>query len=115
MVSAAAFAVAVEASPPVEAHREISVGIGIGFPGFLAAPSYTLPHWCMPPFTIRLRMSPVDNRPSVHCRHYCGHLSTLLLLLLAPGRDCPRPAPLRSGFSRSVFNTLMLLGIPGPS
>ena len=40
------------------------------------------------------------------------HLSKLLLLLLTPGAVTQSSALLRSGFSRSVLNTLTLPGIP---
>src|SRR6516162_1422000 len=85
MVSATAFAVAAEASPPVEAHR----GIGDRLSRLFAAPSNTAPRWSKPPFATRLRMSPMDNRPNVHWHHHCAPLIKTAALAIDAGRGDP--------------------------
>jgi hypothetical protein len=114
MVSVAAFAVTVEASPPVEAHTEISVGIGIGFPGFFAAPSYTVPVGLCPiydsaPYVAygqppQCTLSPLLCATYQHCCSCYWRRDAV-----APDERCFVPA-----FPRSVFNTLTP-GIPRPS
>src|SRR6478672_1394271 len=46
---AAVFAAVLTAAPLAEAHGGVSIGIGIGFPGFIGAPVYAPPVYYAPP------------------------------------------------------------------
>jgi len=49
MASAAVFATVLATAPSGEAHGGVSIGIGIGFPGFIGVPFYAPPVYYAPP------------------------------------------------------------------
>jgi len=110
MVSATAFAVAAEASPPVEAHR----GIGDRLSRLFAAPGYTAPRWSMPHLLRGYVCRLWTTAPVYTGTTAVRHLSTLLLLLLTPDAVAQSGALLRSGFLPLGAQHLDTAGDPSP-
>jgi hypothetical protein len=63
-------AAAIAATPQAAAHGGISVGIGIGFPGFFAAPIYTAPVYVPPPVYYPPPYVAYGPPPPVYRHHY---------------------------------------------